>query len=399
MSSNSLPLAGIKVIDLSRVLAGPFCSMLLSHLGAEVIKIEDRKGDETRAWPPFTRDMSDSFLAVNVNKRSIVIDLARPEGQGIVKDLAREADVLVENFKTGTMEKFGLTYEVLKAVNPGLIFCSISAFGRKGPRATYPGYETLLQAYSGIMSFTGTPDGEPVRSGVSFLDLSSGILGALGTVTALYRRTKGGEGAKIEGSLLQSAVFLMALQLSNYFQSGTLPRKLGSAHASATPYQAFATRDGQVLIAAANQNLWEKLARALDLEWMISEEKFKDNRNRMANLPEFLGQLSAATGRWETAALINTLVEAGVPCSKINDFDDLMADGQVDALGAVQEIDDPEYGTLRVCGPPFHMTGFEKRTPFRAPKLGEHTRDILSELGYGDARLQALLDDGVVQSA
>ncbi|MCZ6552796.1 MAG: CoA transferase, partial [SAR324 cluster bacterium] len=329
MSSNSLPLAGIKVIDLSRVLAGPFCSMLLSHLGAEVIKIEDRKGDETRAWPPFTRDMSDSFLAVNVNKRSIVIDLARPEGQGIVKDLAREADVLVENFKTGTMEKFGLTYEVLKAVNPGLIFCSISAFGRKGPRATYPGYETLLQAYSGIMSFTGTPDGEPVRSGVSFLDLSSGILGALGTVTALYRRTKGGEGAKIEGSLLQSAVFLMALQLSNYFQSGTLPRKLGSAHASATPYQAFPTRDGQVLIAAANQNLWEKLALALDLEWMISEEKFKDNRNRMANLPEFLGQLSAATGRWETGALINTLVDAGVPCSKINDFDDLMADGQV----------------------------------------------------------------------
>ncbi|MCH8844628.1 MAG: CoA transferase [SAR324 cluster bacterium] len=396
MESNALPLAGIKVIDLSRVLAGPFCTMLLSYLGAEVIKVENRKGDETRVWPPFTKDMSNSFLAVNLNKRGIVIDLNSGEGQGIVKDLVRGADVLVENFKTGAMEKFGLAYAELKKVNPGLVFCSISAFGRRGPRAAYPGYETLLQAYSGIMSFTGMPGGDPVRSGVSFLDLSSGIIGALSTVTALYRRDKGGEGALVEGSLLQSAVFLMALQLSNYFQSGMMPQKLGSAHASATPYQAFPTSDGHVLIAAANQNLWEKLALALGLEWMIPHEKFKDNRCRMDNQAEFLAHLSETTRKWETRPLIDALVEAGVPCSKFNDFDDLMADGQVDALGAVKQIDDPHYGSLRVSGLPFHMTGLPHQTPRRAPRLGEHTREILAELGYDASRIDSLIGKGVI---
>lgn len=396
METDSLPLAGIKVIDMSRVLAGPFCAMLLSYLGAEVIKVEDRKGDETRAWPPFTKEMSNSFLAVNVNKRGIVLDLKAPEGQQVVKELAAGADVLVENFKTGTMEKFGLGYDELKAVNPALIYTSISAFGRSGPRASYPGYETLLQAYSGIMSFTGMADGDPVRSGVSFLDLSSGLSGALAAVTALYRRKESGEGALIEGSLLQSAVSLMALQLSCFFQSGTLPRKLGSAHASATPYQAFPTADAHVLIAAANQNLWEKLARALELDWMIAEERFRDNQNRMLHQPEFLGLLSDATRRWETGPLVTLLVEAGVPCSKINDFNDLMADGQVDALGAIREIDDPDFGKLRVSGPPFQMTGFGNGATFRAPRLGEHSRAILGELSYDDARVKALIEKGVV---
>ena len=394
--SDSLPLSGIRVIDLSRVLAGPYCAMLLSFLGAEVIKVEDKNGDETRQWPPFTKDMSNSFLAVNLNKRGIVVDLKAAEGREIVRELVRGADVLVENFKTGAMEKFGLSYESLKEINPALIFTSISAFGRRGPRAEFPGYETLLQAYSGIMDFTGMPGGEPVRSGVSFLDLSSGITGALATVTALYRRKETGQGAKIEGSLLQSAVFLMALQVSSFLQSGVLPRKLGSAHASATPYQAFPTADGFALVAAANQNLWEKLAKALDLEWMIGEEKFSDNRNRMANYQEFIALLSDATRKWETAPLVACLVEAGVPCSKINDLAALMEDGQVDALGAIREINDPDYGRLRVSGPPFHMTDFGNGAGFRAPRLGEHTRQVLGEAGYDDARIEALIAAGVV---
>ena len=398
MESNNLPLAGIKVLDLSRVLAGPFCAMLLSHLGAEVIKVEDHKGDETRAWPPFTKDMSASFLAVNLNKKDIVVNLKTGEGRQIVKDLARGADVLVENFKTGDMEKFGLSYEVLKELNPGLVFTSISAFGRRGPRAKYPGYETLLQAYSGIMDFTGVADGEPVRSGVSFLDLSSGIIGALATVTALYRRKDDGVGALIEGSLLQSAVFMMALQMSCFLNGGVLPKKLGSSHASATPYQAFPTSDGYVLIAAANQNLWEKLAHALELGWMIGEDKFKDNPSRMANQPEFLGLLSDATREWETGPLVELLVNAGVPSSRINNLADLMEEGQVDALGAVKDIDDPEYGKLRVSGTPFHMTGFGKVGPTRAPKLGEHTREILQGLDYDEARIEALINSEVVKA-
>ena len=396
MEPNTLPLAGVKVIDLSRVLAGPFCAMLLSYLGAEVVKVEDKRGDETRAWPPFTKDMSDSFLAVNLNKKDIVVDLKTPEGRQIVRDLVREADVLVENFKTGDMEKFGLGYPELKEINPRLVFTSISAFGRRGPRANYPGYETLLQAYSGIMDFTGVADGEPVRSGVSFLDLSSGIIGALATVTALYRRKDDGQGALIEGSLLQSAVFMMVLQVSCFLNGGVLPRKLGSAHASATPYQAFPTTDGYVLIAAANQNLWEKLARALEVDWMIPEERFKDNPSRMANQKEFLALLSDATRKWETAPLVELLVDAGVPSSRINNLEDLMEEGQVDALEAVRTIDDPEYGKLRVSGVPFHMTDFGNGSPFRAPKLGEHTREILEGLGYDEARIAELLEKEVV---
>jgi len=396
MDTNPLPLAGVKVVDLSRVLAGPFCAMLLSYLGAEVIKVEDGRGDETRAWPPYTKDMSTSFLAVNLNKRDIVVDLKSPEGVEVVKDLVRGADVVVENFKTGTMEKFGLSYEELKAINPKLVFASISAYGRRGPRATYPGYETLMQAYSGIMSFTGDPEGEPVRSGVSFLDLSSGVIAALATVTALYQRRDTGQGAQVEGSLLQSAVFMMAVQMSSYFQAGKKPSKLGSGHASATPYQAFPTAEGWVLIAAANQNLWEKTARALKLESMLSDERFKDNPARMANLPAFLDLLYTATRQWKTDDLVNLLVSEGVPCSKLNDFDDLMADGQVDALGAVRNINDPDYGDLRVSGAPFHMTGFDGGTLTRAPKLGEHTREILQELGYNTDRIQTLLEKGAV---
>lgn len=396
MTENTLPLAGIRVLDLSRVLAGPFCGHLLSNLGAEVIKVEDKKGDETRMWGPFTKDLSDSFLALNFNKRGMVVDLKTEEGRRIIRELASRADVLVENFKTGTMEKFGLGYEELSKDNPGLVYTSISAFGRKGPRAAYPGYETLMQAYSGIMSFTGMADGEPVRTGVSFLDLTSGLTGALATVVALYRRKETGRGGLAEGSLLQSALGLMLVQLVPFFNNGQLPKKLGSGHASATPYQAFRTTDGWVLIAAANQNLWEKLARAIDLEWMIAEERFKDNPSRMANLHEFMEYLNEALGKWETKPLVEMLVSQGVPSSPINNLEELMKEGQVAALDPFVEVDDPEYGKLRTSNVPFHLSDFGSRPVFRPPRLGEHTREVLQELGYDAARIDALFASGAV---
>ena len=396
VSSNTLPLAGVRVLDLSRVLAGPFCGMMLANLGADVIKVEDKKGDETRLWTPFTKDLSDSFTAVNLNKRGIVVDLKLAEGQQVIKDLARSCDVLLENFKTGTMERFGLAYEELSKLNRGLIYVSIAAYGRRGPRAEYPGYETLLQAYSGIMSFTGMPDGEPVRTGVSFLDLSSGVLASLATVTALYRRKETGSGAKIEGSLLQSAVGLMTVQLTPFFQNRVQPKKLGSGHASATPYQAFKTKNGWILIAAANQNLWEKLAQALKLDWMLKEPKFKDNPSRMANLKEFLGHLNAVIGQWETQPLEDHLVAAGVPCSKLNTVGELMGDGQVDALDAFNRVEDPEYGPIQVPGLPFHMSELGRRPQLRPPKLGEHTRQVLAEIGYDGAKIEGLIKQGAV---
>jgi crotonobetainyl-CoA:carnitine CoA-transferase CaiB-like acyl-CoA transferase len=399
MTQSNLPLAGVRVLDLSRVLAGPFCAMMLANLGADVIKVEDRKGDESRAWVPFTKDLSDSFTAVNLNKRGIVVDLKMPEGQQTIRDLVRTADVLVENFKTGTMEKFGLAYEELARINPRLIFVSISAYGRRGPRAEYPGYETLLQAYSGIMSFTGPPDGEPVRTGVSFLDLSSGVIGALAAVTALFQRQTSGRGTKIEGSLLQSALGLMTVQLTPFFQNRQVPKKLGSGHASAAPYQAFKTADGWILIAAANQNLWEKLASAIGVDAMVREAKFRDNPSRMANLKEFIGRLSEVIGTWKTLELEALLVKAGVPCSKLNTVDQLLADGQVGALDAFNTVEDPAYGRFTVPGTPFHMLGMGKPAARRPPRLGEHTREVLREAGYPDARIDALLKSGAVAEA
>ncbi len=396
MNATSLPLSGIRVLDLSRVLAGPFCGMMLANLGADVIKVEDKKGDETRAWTPFTKDLSDSFTAVNLNKRGIVVDLKSTDGQQVIRDLVKTCDVLVENFKTGTMEKFGLGYDPLAAINPRLVFVSISAYGRRGPRAEYPGYETLLQAYSGIMSFTGMPDGEPVRTGVSFLDLSSGVLGTLGAVTALYQRQATGRGTKIEGSLLQSAVGLMTVQLTPFFQNGVVPKKLGSGHASATPYQAFKTANGWILIAAANQNLWEKLAGALGIPALAREPRFKDNPSRMANLKEFLSQLNAVIGKWKTVELEDHLVKAGVPCSKLNTVDQLLADGQVNALDPFNEVDDPAYGHFKVPGLPIHMQGVGKPQIHRPPRLGEHTREVLGEIGYDAARIDALVKSGAV---
>jgi crotonobetainyl-CoA:carnitine CoA-transferase CaiB-like acyl-CoA transferase len=399
MTSAPLPLSGLRVLDLSRVLAGPFCAMMLANLGADVIKVEDKKGDESRAWVPFTKDLSDSFTAVNLNKRGIVVDLKSPDGQQVIRDLVKTADVLVENFKTGTMERFGLGYDSLEKINPGLVFVSIAAYGRKGPRAEYPGYETLLQAYSGIMSFTGMPDGEPVRTGVSFLDLSSGVIGALAAVTALYRRKETGRGGKVEGSLLQSALGLMTVQLTPFFQNGLVPRKLGSGHASATPYQAFQTADGWILIAAANQNLWEKLAQAIGVEALLKEPKYKDNPGRMANLKEFLSRLNPVIAGWETRKLEDHLVKAGVPCSKLNTVDQLLADGQVNALDPFNEVDDPEYGHFKVPGTPFHLQGMDKPALRRPPKLGEHTREVLREIGYDDARIEDLLSKGAVACA
>jgi len=393
---NTLPLAGIKVVDMSRVLAGPFCGHTLACLGAEVIKVEDAKGDETRFWGPFTGDMSDSFMALNFNKRGIVVNLKDGEGVEVIRKLVAEADVLVENFKTGDMEKFGLGYEGLRELNPALVYTSIAAFGRHGPRAKYPGYETLLQAYSGIMSFTGMPGGEPVRTGVSFLDLTSGLTAALATVVALYRRKETGEGGKVEGSLLQSALGLMLVQLVPFFNNNKLPAKLGSGHASATPYQAFKTADGWVLIAAANQNLWERLARALGVEWMIGEEKFKDNPARMAHLDEFLGHLNEALSTWETGKVVETLIAAGVPSSPINDLNSLMADGQVEALDPFIGLNDPEYGEIRTSNVPFHLSDAGTRSIRRPPKLGEHTREVLGELGYDPMAIDALIEKGAV---
>lgn len=396
MTDTSAPLAGIRVLDLSRVLAGPYCAMLLSQLGADVIKVEDKAGDESRTWPPHRQDMGDSFLAMNLNKRGVVVDLKAEEGKALVKRMATSADVLVENFKTGTMERFGLGYDVLGRLNPRLVYTSISAFGRRGPRANDLGYEALMQAYSGVMAITGMPDGEPVRCGVSFLDISTGVMAAFATVTALLQRERTGQGRVVEASLLQSSLGLMSTQVSNFFQHGSIQPKLGSAHPSIVPYQAHATADGDVFIATANQNLWEKLCQALKREDLLRDPRFKDNLSRVKNREACLTEVKATLRQWKTTPLIEHLMAGGVPCARINNIQELMDDGQAQHLGIIDTLQDGEYGAMTVAGLPFSLSGYENRTRRRAPKLGEHTREILGEHGYDPAQIDQLLKQGVV---
>src|SRR5262244_1624982 len=278
-SMTTLPLAldGIRVIDLSRVIAGPWCGALLADLGADVIKVEDPGGgDESRTWPPHKDGEAAAYLLFNRNKRGLQLDLKTPEGVEVLKALVARSDVLVENFRTGTMESFGLGYETLAAINPRLIYCSVSAFGRTGPRKDSPGYEALMQAFSGIMSITGEPGGPPVRSAVSFLDLTTGILCTLGVCAAIMQRERTGLGQRVDGSLLETAVSLLAYHAEGYLLAGVVPKPLGSAHPSLSPYRTFKCKDGQwVFIAAANDRLWRRLTGALDLAWMADDPRFR----------------------------------------------------------------------------------------------------------------------------
>jgi formyl-CoA transferase/CoA:oxalate CoA-transferase len=393
---NDLPLSGIRVIDLSRVLAGPYCGMLLSMLGAEVIKVEEGKGDESRQWPPVGKGMGSSYLGINLNKLGMVVDLKQPEGQQIVKDLVKSADVVVENFKNGTMEKFGLGYEDLRRINPRIVYTSISAFGRRGRKADDLGYEALVQAYSGVMDATGFADGLPVRCGVSFLDMTTGTMSALATVSALLRRERTGEGCRVDASLLQTSLGLQSMQVSNFFQHGVVPRRMGTAHAQLVPYQAYPTADGHIFIASGNQNLWEKLCRALGLEALIADPRFLDNFVRVENREACLEYVYEAIAKWKTADLLQHLAKLGVPATPVNNIRQTMEDGHVDQIDALANLEDPEFGRLRVMGLPFHIAGRNGNVARRAPKLGEHTRAILTSLNYTPDQVAALIAKGVV---
>src|SRR5712692_11295624 len=283
MPNPLLALDGVSVLDLSRVIAGPWCGALLADMGADVLKVEGVNDlDESRTWPPHKDGESAAYLLFNRNKRGMAIDLKAPEGVEIVKKLAARSDVVIENFRTGTMEAFGLGWDVLSALNPGLIYCSISAFGRTGPRKDSAGYEALMQAFSGIMSITGEPDGAPVRAGVSFLDLSTGIFTAFGIVNALLYRERTGQGQRVDGSLLETAVSLLAYHAEGYLLTGAIPKALGSGHPSLSPYRTFRCRDGQwVFIAAANDRFWSRLARALGLAELAADPRFAKNIDRV----------------------------------------------------------------------------------------------------------------------
>src|SRR5512145_245290 len=326
----ALSLEGVRVVDLSRVLAGPFCGMLLSDLGADVVKIEDTgSGDESRTWPPHKDGESAAFLVINRNKRDMTLDLKAPEGVAVLERMVATADVLIENFRTGTMESFGLGYDSLSAINPRLVYCSVSAFGRTGPRKDAAGYEALMQAFSGIMSITGEPNGAPLRSGVSFLDLTTGIFCAFGIVNALLHRVHTGLGQRVDGSLLETAVTLLNYHAEGCLLSGYQPKPLGSSHPSLSPYRTFKCRDGQwVFIAGANDRFWQRLAPALGLADLATDPRFAKNIERVKNRRELEAALEAAIGKHDREPLLAVLEDAGVPATPVNSVKQVMEDAQ-----------------------------------------------------------------------
>jgi crotonobetainyl-CoA:carnitine CoA-transferase CaiB-like acyl-CoA transferase len=394
-----LSLEGVRVLDLSRVLAGPFCCALLGDMGADVIKIEDTvSGDEARTWPPQKDGEAAAFLVCNRNKRGMTLDLKAASGRELLKRLVRQSDVLVENFRTGTMERFGLGYELLASVNPRLVYCSISAFGRTGPLSDRAGYEALLQAYTGVMNLTGEPDRDPVRCGLSFLDLTTGILAGFAVVNALLHRERTGLGQRAEASLLETAVSLLNYHAEGYLLTGNIPGRLGSGHPSVVPYRNFRCRDGQyVFIATANDRLWGRLSKALGLDHLSGDPRFKTNLERVKHRTEIEAIVAEAVGRHDMEPLLKLFDEAGVPAAPVSTVDRIMQDPQVEHRRMVETAVHSRLGEIKVVGTPLKFSAMTPGVRRAAPVYGEHTDEILREHGLSDAEVAALRAQGVVR--
>ena len=392
MVTPALSLDGVRVIDLSRVLAGPFCGMLLADMGADVIKVEDTgSGDESRTWPPHKGSESAAYLVINRNKRDLTLDLKAPDGAAVLRNLVKRADVLIENFRTGTMEGFGLGYDVLSTLNPGLIYCSISAFGRTGPRKDGAGYEALMQAFSGIMSITGEPDGPPVRAGVSFLDLTTGIFSAFGIANALLHRAKTGLGQRVDASLLETAVTLLNYHAEGFLLTGAVPKALGSSHPSLSPYRTFRCRDGQwVFIAGANDRFWQRLVVALDLGALRNDERFARNLGRVRHRVELEAAVADAIAKYDREPLLKLLEDAGVPATPVNTVDQVMNDPQTAARQMIERVLHPTLGEIPVIGTPVKYSRMRPGVRTPAPLQGEHTDEVLAEWGYSADEIDAL---------
>lgn len=369
-----LPLEGVRILDLSRVLAGPYATMMLADLGADVLKIEHpERGDDTRHWgPPFAGSESAYFLSVNRNKRSAGVDLKDPEGLEKVKKLAASADVLIENMRRGALEKLGLGYEGLKEKNPGLVYCSITGFG-PGEDEDRPGYDFLVQARGGIMGITGFPDGEPTKVGVAIADMVCGLQAAMAVLAALYRRSVTGEGARIEVPLFESQLSWLANRAQEYLVSGEETGRMGNAHPSIVPYQTFDASDKKIALAVGNDAQFENLCKAVGREELAQDERFARNPDRVANRKELVALLQEEFSRKTADEWVEEVREAGVPIGPVNDLADVFSDGHVLSSGILQNVEHPAAGTLKTLASPILVDG--ERLPIRRPPptLGQHT--------------------------
>ncbi len=393
------PLEGINVLDFTHFLSGPYCTMLLADLGASVVKLERPDGgDVYREYgPKFIRGQSTSFLAVNRNKKSLAVNLKDPKGRQIARTLAQKADVVVENFKQGTMEKLGLDYDSLSRVNPRLVFCAISGFGRTGPYRDRGGFDLVLQGMSGIMSITGEPDRPPSKVGVPITDIGAGMLAALGILAALIARASTGKGQAVDASLLDAGLGFLTLAAINYFADGKAPSRLGSASSQNAPYQAFPTRDGFINVGTGNEELWRKFCDVLGIAQLVDDPRFRDNASRVKNQFELAAEITPTIKEKTTRQCWELFTKAGIPSGPIYDIGEAVADPHVAARNMVLEYVHPEAGRVQNIAFPVKFSNIDIGVYRVPPRLGEHTREILGTFGYSEAELDRLESQGIIK--
>jgi crotonobetainyl-CoA:carnitine CoA-transferase CaiB-like acyl-CoA transferase len=396
------PLAGLKVVELAHIMAGPVCGLMLADMGADVIKVEKVPGgdDSRRFVPPKIGDESAAFMMMNRNKRGIAVDLKSEGGRAVVRRLLAEADVVVENYRRGTMERLGLGYDELRRDNPGLIYCEVSGFGRTGPYADRGGFDLIAQGMSGLMSITGEGPGRPpVKVGAPVTDITAGILAAMGVVAAYVHRLRTGEGQRVDTSLLEAGIVHTYWQSAICFATGVPPGPMGSAHPLNAPYQAFATADGWINIGAANQANWLRLLDVLEAPELAENPLFRDNAARMENLPRLVAELEPLFRRRTTAEWLARLEAARVPAGPVLTVAEMHDDPQVRARRMVLDVEHRDQGPVRTLGHPLKFSATPAEVRRAAPVLGQHTREVLREFGYADEEIGRLAEEGAVISA
>jgi formyl-CoA transferase len=391
------PLQGIRVLELANYMAGPYCGMLLADMGAEVIKIENPKGgDFSRAAAPFIEGEGAGFIALNRNKLSVTLNLKHERGRVLFLKLVKAADVIVENYRPGTMADLGLAYETLAVLNPRLIYSAATGFGQTGPYQRRAALDLIVQGMSGLMSITGEPNRPPVKVGVPVADLSAALFGAYAIVSALFARERTGEGQFIDVSLLESAMALEVWETSGYFATGHVPEPLGSAHRVSAPYQAIRTADGYLTIGATSPANWQAFCNALNLQQLINDERFATNAARRARYQELVAIIEAVTVTQPSAHWYKLLEEVGVPCGVLNRIDQVVNDEHVQARGFIVELPHSKIGAVKATGSPVRLSKTPVRLERAGPLLGEHTREVLMQLGVSEAELAELQKQGVI---
>ena len=396
--TDTTALEGVKVLDLTQIMAGPYCTMMLADMGADVVKVEKPNGgdDTRRMGPPFIEGESAAFLGINRNKRSIVVDLRSDEGREIVLDMARSYDVLVQNFRPGSLERMGLGYDQVRELNPSMVYCTISGFGVTGPYARRGGFDLVTQGMSGLMSVTGHPDSPPTKVGVPLCDLNAGMFAAIGILTAYINRLRTGQGQHVDTSLLEGGIAYTFWESAMYFATGEVPGPKGSAHRLTAPYQAFETSDGYVNIGAANQANWERLCTAIERDELVSDPRFAEPRDRMNNLDELIATLERTFSQKSSEYWLDALEDAGVPAGPIYNIEQVYEDPQVRAREMVVETDHPVAGRTSSIGIPVKLSDTPGRFRKPAPTLGQHTDEVLKQLGRSADEIAILRSHGAV---